>query len=83
MKKSLFLAVATVGLAMFTAQAAMAHGCHRSCEEGKYGWHRHVGNSCQRVTCERPRKLHRNHHDRCVTKCTGFGPFKQCKTRCD
>lgn len=91
MKKSLFLAVATAGVALFTAGAAMAHGDHRSCEQGKYGWHRHAGQYAQhRVVCEPPRRhwnKHHNHHDRrpdrCVTKCVGFGPFKECKTRCD
>jgi hypothetical protein len=28
-----------------------AHFCHRSCELGGYGWHRHVGPSCVRVAC--------------------------------
>ena len=28
-----------------------AHFCHRSCERGPYGWHRHVGPSCNRVAC--------------------------------
>jgi hypothetical protein len=27
------------------------HGCHRSCEWGPAGWHRHVGPFCQRVGC--------------------------------
>ena len=27
------------------------HGCHRSCEDGPAGWHRHVGPSCTRVAC--------------------------------
>jgi hypothetical protein len=26
-------------------------GCHRSCERGPGGWHRHVGPYCQRVAC--------------------------------
>lgn len=82
MKKSLALAIAAAGIAMFTAQAAMAHGCHRSCEEGKYGWHRHVGNSCQRVVCERPR-MHHHRKPVCVQKCKWIGPFKQCKTVCN
>jgi hypothetical protein len=29
-------------------------GCHRSCESGPSGWHRHVGPYCVRVAC-RPR----------------------------
>jgi hypothetical protein len=27
------------------------HGCHRSCELGPAGWHRHVGPYCARVAC--------------------------------
>jgi hypothetical protein len=27
------------------------HGCHRSCEAGLAGWHRHVGPYCARVAC--------------------------------
>ena len=94
MKKSLLLAVATAGVALFTAGAAMAHGDHRSCDDGRYGWHRHAGKYAQqRVACERPRRHNddgygrghgrNNHNNTCVTKCTGFGPFKQCKTRCN
>jgi hypothetical protein len=26
-------------------------GCHRSCEAGPGGWHRHVGPYCVRVAC--------------------------------
>jgi len=26
-------------------------GCHRSCEDGPGGWHRHVGPYCVRVAC--------------------------------
>jgi hypothetical protein len=26
-------------------------GCHRSCERGPGGWHRHVGPLCVRVAC--------------------------------
>jgi hypothetical protein len=26
-------------------------GCHRSCEAGPGGWHRHVGPFCVRVAC--------------------------------
>lgn len=85
MKKSLLLAVATAGIAMLSAGAAMAHGDHRSCEKGVYGWHRHAGKFAQhRVVCDPPRMYNRyNHSNRCVTKCVGFGPFKECKTRCD
>ena len=28
-----------------------AWGCHRSCELGPRGWHRHVGPYCARVAC--------------------------------
>jgi hypothetical protein len=28
-----------------------AHFCHRSCELGPYGWHRHVGFGCVRIAC--------------------------------
>ena len=51
MQKSLFVALATAGMALFAADAALAHGCHRSCERGPAGWHRHVGYSCARVAC--------------------------------
>jgi hypothetical protein len=27
------------------------HGCHRSCELGPAGWHRHIGPYCVRVAC--------------------------------
>ena len=27
------------------------YGCHRSCERGPAGWHRHVGPFCVRVAC--------------------------------
>jgi hypothetical protein len=27
------------------------HACHRSCELGPAGWHRHVGARCVRVAC--------------------------------
>lgn len=84
MKTSLLLAVATVGVALFTAGAAMAHGDHHSCEEGKYGWHRHAGKYADhRVACERPR-MHRRHREPvCYKKCNWFGPFKKCKTVCE
>jgi hypothetical protein len=35
------------------------HGCHRSCELGPAGWHRHVGPYCARVACY-PRAAHPN-----------------------
>jgi hypothetical protein len=34
-------------------------GCHRSCELGPRGWHRHVGPYCARVACW-PRAEHPN-----------------------
>ena len=34
-----------------------AHFCHRSCELGPAGWHRHVGPYCVRVACV-PRAKH-------------------------
>jgi hypothetical protein len=34
-------------------------GCHRSCEVGPAGWHRHVGPYCRRVSCS-PRAQHPN-----------------------
>jgi hypothetical protein len=27
------------------------HGCHRSCELGPAGWHRHAGPYCARIAC--------------------------------
>jgi hypothetical protein len=35
------------------------HACHRSCELGPAGWHRHVGPYCARVACV-PRAWHPN-----------------------
>lgn len=41
------------------------HGCHRSCELGPAGWHRHVGPYCARVACyPRARYPHRCWIDR-------------------
>ena len=34
-------------------------GCHRSCEDGPRGWHRHVGPNCVRVACY-PQAWHPN-----------------------
>ncbi len=81
MKKSFFTAFAVACLSLFAAQAALAHGEHRSCEEGRYGWHRHVGKYGQhRVSCERPYR-----HDRCEVVCKRVGPFniKKCRRVCD
>ncbi|HEY7551743.1 MAG TPA: hypothetical protein VH913_19765 [Hyphomicrobiaceae bacterium] len=36
------------------ADGSLVHkvwGCHRSCEAGGAGWHRHVGPFCVRVAC--------------------------------
>ena len=33
------------------------HACHRSCELGPAGWHRHAGPYCARVACV-PRAVH-------------------------
>jgi hypothetical protein len=49
------LAAPVAGVADPTAgEASMVHkvhGCHRSCELGPAGWHRHVGPYCARVVC--------------------------------
>lgn len=82
MKKSLFAAFAVIGVSMISAQAALAHGNHRNCEEGRYGWHRHVGKHGQhRIACERP---YRSYRQRCETICKRVGPFqiKSCRTVC-
>ncbi|NJR41685.1 MAG: hypothetical protein HC767_02465 [Akkermansiaceae bacterium] len=76
MRASFWIAIAMAGAAFLAADVAVAHNCHRSCQLGAYGWHRHVGYNCVRVSCERPRA-------RCRTKCNWIGPFKQCKTVCD
>jgi hypothetical protein len=41
------------------------HACHRSCELGPGGWHRHVGPFCRRIACA-PRAVypHRCYVDR-------------------
>lgn len=83
--------LASSALAM-TASGASAHGCHRHPEEGRYGWHRHVGPDCERVPVSRPgyrerseyryRDDRRDRRPRCEEKCKYIGPFKQCKTVC-
>lgn len=41
------------------------HFCHRSCEWGPAGWHRHVGPNCVRVRCyPRAKDPHRCFVDR-------------------
>lgn len=76
--RMILIAVATAGAALLAADAALAHGCHRGCELGAYGWHRHGGYSCARISCERPRVRRY-----CRTKCNWIGPFKKCKTVCE
>ncbi len=79
--KKLLAAAALGGLAFVAATApALSHGCHRTCQKGNYGWHRHAGPSCVRVSCEHGWSAPKH---RCYTKCNYFGPFKQCKTVCD
>jgi hypothetical protein len=41
-----------------TSLVHKVHGCHRSCELGPAGWHRH-GAYCRRVACV-PRAAHPN-----------------------
>ena len=84
MKKSLLLAVATAGVALFTAGAAMAHGDHRAAKKAAPAGIITPANTVSIASPAPPRRNWNNHHrDRCVTKCTGIGPFKQCKTRCN
>lgn len=89
MKKSLLVALATAGMALFAADAAMAHNYHSSCEKGVNGWHRHAWKygQKQRISCQPVihRKKHYGHHNKphCVEKCNWAGPFKQCKTVCN
>lgn len=83
MKSALIVTIAAAGMAMFTAGTAMAHGEHRSCEEGRYGWHRHVGAYGQhRISCERSYRPYREH---CEVVCKRVGPFriKKCRKVCD
>jgi hypothetical protein len=40
-----------VGAAEGESLVHKTHGCHRSCELGLGGWHRHVGPYCVRVGC--------------------------------
>lgn len=86
MKKT--LAALALGLAALPLMAgsALAHGCHRDVEEGKFGWHRH-SRSCERIAVERPYREHREHRRHrepvCEKKCHYIGPFKECKTVCN
>ena len=97
MKK--ILATLAFGLAVLPlmSAAALAHGCHRNVEEGRRGWHRHVGRDCERIEAYTPQRRYREHHheeyregrrydDRgppqCVKKCQYIGPIKTCDTIC-
>ena len=40
-----------VGVSEQESLVHKAHFCHRSCELGPAGWHRHVGPYCVRVAC--------------------------------
>jgi hypothetical protein len=41
------------------------HGCHANCQRGPRGWHRHVGNRCERRVC-RPWRGSGKRPDYCV-----------------
>lgn len=41
----------SIGLGETEGLVHKAHFCHRSCELGPAGWHRHVGAACIRVAC--------------------------------
>jgi hypothetical protein len=45
--------IKSIGAAASEAEALVhkTHGCHRSCELGPAGWHRHAGHYCVRVAC--------------------------------
>jgi hypothetical protein len=45
--------IKSIGAAASEAEALVhkTHGCHRSCELGPAGWHRHAGPYCVRVAC--------------------------------
>jgi hypothetical protein len=84
MKKLLVAVCALAAIPMMSFEAA-AHGCHRDAQEGRYGWHRHVGRDCERVAVERPHyreRYERRHRDRCEIKCKYIGPFKTCDKVC-
>lgn len=91
MKKLVLTAVAGVVMALAGTTAASAHGCHRSPDEGRAGWHRHVGPDCDRVSVERRRHWGRDHRDHgrrdyrpaCHQVCTGVGPLRFCERHCD
>jgi hypothetical protein len=50
------------------------HRCHASCERGRNGWHRHVGNNCARRAC-RPWRGKGRRPENCVK----FGPVWYCE----
>ncbi len=85
--KSTLLAVA-LGLAALPmlASSASAHGCHRDVQEGRAGWHRHVGRDCERVEARNPReyreRYYRERRPQCEIKCKYIGPFKNCEKVC-
>jgi hypothetical protein len=57
------------------------HGCHRSVQDGAYGFHYHAGYDCRRIAVQQPRR----HHYRgpvCRRECKYVGPIKVCKDRC-
>lgn len=83
MKKLVLTALAGVAMALAGTSAASAHGCHREAEPGKYGWHRHVGPACERVSVERRHWEHRHHRPACRKVCTGIGPLQVCERHCD
>lgn len=84
--KTVFGALA-LGFALlpFTALEASAHGCHRNIQEGRAGWHRHVGPDCERVEGRDWRRRDDDRRDRrpyCEKKCKYVGPIKICDTVC-
>lgn len=88
MKKLLVAVFALLAMPLMAVEAS-AHGCHRFADEGRYGWHRHVGPDCDRVSVGRPHyreyREHRGHDRRppnCVKKCKYIGPFKECDWVC-
>ena len=83
MKNALLAALAVAGALLMVSDAALAHGCHRSCELGRYGWHRHAGPGCYRVACGGGYGSWKPHKPHCYRKCHYIGPIKTCKTKCD
>ena len=66
------------GPAMLVEQV---HGCHRHCEPGRYGHHRHVGPYCERVSCEREYRRPRCVKDYHCVKTDPLGIGKRCYWR--